>query len=157
MDQLRWFSTEQAKEKSATHIVNTQKKRHGRPFLFCSRCPVYRIINSAEIVKWVSESQRPLSIIEDRGFQKLMKTGRPTYKIPSRRTVGRDVKHVFKKTRKRIAKMLQVGVRYGIIMIDSPLAGPRWCIAFRYRRLDVSESQGICCGHSAFRAEQRTH
>jgi hypothetical protein len=157
MDQLRRFSTEQAKEKSATHIVNTRKKRHGRPFLFCSCCPVYRIINSAEIVKWVSESQRPLSIVEDRGFQKLMKTGRPTYKIPSRRTVGRDVKHVFKKTRKRIAKMLQVRVQYGIIIIDSLLTGPRWCIAFRYRRLDVSKSQGICCCHSAFQAEGRTH
>ena len=38
-----------------------------------------------------------------------MKTGRPDYYIPSRYTVARDVKQVFKKTRKRIAKMLQVG------------------------------------------------
>jgi hypothetical protein len=37
-----------------------------------------------------------------------MKTGRPEYYIPSRITVARDVKHVFKKTRERIGKMLKV-------------------------------------------------
>ena len=62
----------------------------------------------AEIVKWVSESMRPFSIVEDDGFKSLMKTGRPDYYLPSRHTVARDVKQVFKKTRMRIAKMLQV-------------------------------------------------
>jgi hypothetical protein len=37
-----------------------------------------------------------------------MKTGRPEYYLPSRSTVSRDVKEVFKRVRKRIAKMLQV-------------------------------------------------
>jgi hypothetical protein len=36
-----------------------------------------------------------------------MKTGRPEYYIPSPTTVSRDVKQVFVKARKRIAKMLQ--------------------------------------------------
>jgi hypothetical protein len=62
----------------------------------------------AAIVKWVSESMRPFSIVEDDGFKDLMKTGRPDHYLPSRRTVVRDVKEVFKKTGKRIAKMLQV-------------------------------------------------
>jgi hypothetical protein len=62
----------------------------------------------AEIVRWVSESMRPFSIVDDRGFQSLMKTGRPTYYIPSASTVSRDVKQVFVKVRGRIAKMLQV-------------------------------------------------
>lgn len=61
-------------------------------------------------MKWVSESMRPFNIVEDDGFKTLMKTGRPEYYLPSRRTVVRDVKEVFKKTRKRIAKMLQVCV-----------------------------------------------
>ena len=65
-------------------------------------------IDRIEIAKWVAESQRPFSIVEDDGFKTLMKTGRPDYYIPSRYTVARDVKQVFKKTRKRIAKMLQV-------------------------------------------------
>ncbi|RXW23667.1 hypothetical protein EST38_g2184 [Candolleomyces aberdarensis] len=60
-----------------------------------------------EIVRWVAESIRPASIVEDNGFKVLMKTGRPHYKLPSRFTVARDVHEVFKRTRARIAKMLQ--------------------------------------------------
>ena len=37
-----------------------------------------------------------------------MKTGRPEYHIPSAETVSNDVKDVFVRVRKRIAKMLQV-------------------------------------------------
>jgi hypothetical protein len=66
------------------------------------------VLDRAEIVRWVSESLRPFKIVEDRGFQSLMKTGRPEYYIPSASTVSRDVKLVFAKTRERIAKMLQV-------------------------------------------------
>jgi len=59
-------------------------------------------------VRWVSESLRPFSIVEDRGFQCLMKTGRPVYYIPSRWTVSRDVRLVFSCTHTRVATMLQV-------------------------------------------------
>ena len=61
-----------------------------------------------EIVRWVAESLRPFSIVEDRGFQSLMKTSRPAYYIPSRWTVSRDVRLVFARTQSHIAKMLQV-------------------------------------------------
>lgn len=67
--------------------------------------------NRAEIVRWVAESSRPLNIVKDRGFQSLMKTGRPEYWIPSPSTVARDVKLVFAKTRNRIARMLKVSWR----------------------------------------------
>jgi len=50
---------------------------------------------------------RPFNIVKDRGFQSLMKTGRPECYIPSPSTVSRDVKLVFAKARLRIAKMLQ--------------------------------------------------
>ena len=66
----------------------------------------------AEIVRWVAESTRPFSIVDDRGFQSLMKTGRPEYYIPSRWTVSRDVKLVFARTRQHIAKMLKVSNQY---------------------------------------------
>lgn len=66
------------------------------------------MICSVEIVKWVSENKRPFSIVKDRGFQQLMKTGRPETHIPSPETVSRDVKNVFVRVRKRIAKWLQV-------------------------------------------------
>jgi hypothetical protein len=63
----------------------------------------------AEIVRWVSKNMRPFSIVGDRAFLSLMKTGRPEYYIPSPSTVSRDVKLVFRNARKRMAKMLQVG------------------------------------------------
>ena len=62
----------------------------------------------AEIVQWVSENKHPFAIVNDRGFQSLMKTGRPEYHIPSPGTVSHDVKNVFVRARKQIAKMLQV-------------------------------------------------
>jgi len=64
--------------------------------------------NRAEIVRWVSENARPFEIVKDRGFQSLMKTGRPEYYIPSPSTVSRDVHLVFAHTRQRISKMLRV-------------------------------------------------
>jgi hypothetical protein len=63
---------------------------------------------SAEIVRWIAENKRPFQIVNDRGFQSLMKTGRPAYHIPSAETVSRDVKGVFVLVRQHIAKMLQV-------------------------------------------------
>ena len=71
-------------------------------FLLCN------VVHRAEIVKWVCESLRPFVIVKDRGFQCLMKTGRPEYYIPSNLTVSRDVRLVFARTRVRVAKMLKV-------------------------------------------------
>jgi hypothetical protein len=51
---------------------------------------------------------RAMNIIDDPGFHRLMKTGRPHYKIPSSRTVARDVHVVFNRVKERIARMLQV-------------------------------------------------
>jgi hypothetical protein len=54
------------------------------------------------------ESNRPFQIVNDRGFQCLMKTGRPEYYIPSAETLSCDVKKVFVQVRGRIAKGLRV-------------------------------------------------
>ena len=51
-------------------------------------------------------------MIDDPGFHRLMKTGRPQYRIPSSRTVARDVHVVFQRVKERIAKMLQVSFLY---------------------------------------------
>ena len=61
-----------------------------------------------ELVRWVSKSLRPFSIVKDEGFQCLMETGRPGYYIPSPKTVSRDVKQAFTKTHVWIAKLLRV-------------------------------------------------
>ncbi|KAG1850974.1 hypothetical protein C8R48DRAFT_570468, partial [Suillus tomentosus] len=47
------------------------------------------------------------SIVKDRGFVLLMKMGQPEYYIPAPKTVARDVRLVFVKTRRCIARMLQ--------------------------------------------------
>ncbi|KAL6307931.1 hypothetical protein BKA93DRAFT_714467, partial [Sparassis latifolia] len=49
----------------------------------------------------------PFAIVEDHGFQNLMKTGRPEYWIPLRWTVARDVHKVFARCRTWVARMLQ--------------------------------------------------
>ncbi|KAF9560223.1 hypothetical protein CPC08DRAFT_613634, partial [Agrocybe pediades] len=54
-----------------------------------------------------STETRPYTIVKDRGFMSLMKTGRPNYYIPSPSTVSRDVRVVFARSRQRIATMLQ--------------------------------------------------
>ena len=51
---------------------------------------------------------RSMTIVDDPAFHRLMKTGRPQYRIPSSRTVARDVHAVFQRVKERIAKMLQV-------------------------------------------------
>lgn len=63
-----------------------------------------------ECVRWVAESMRSMRIVDDPGFHRLMKTGRPHYKIPSARTVARDVHAVFLRAKERISKMLQVSI-----------------------------------------------
>jgi hypothetical protein len=49
-------------------------------------------------------------MVDDTGFHRLMKTGRPHIRIPSYRTVARDVHVVFKRVKERIAKKLQVSL-----------------------------------------------
>ena len=51
---------------------------------------------------------RPFKIVEDHGFQCLMKTGHPDYYIPLAQTVSHDIKKVFTQCQERIAKMSQV-------------------------------------------------
>ncbi|PIL33222.1 hypothetical protein GSI_04672 [Ganoderma sinense ZZ0214-1] len=72
-----------------------------------SHQPHTRAETRLEIAKWVCESVRPFNIVKDPGFLVLMKTGRPNYYIPSPSTVAHDVKTIFARTRKRIARLLQ--------------------------------------------------
>ncbi|KAF9536807.1 hypothetical protein CPC08DRAFT_608123, partial [Agrocybe pediades] len=55
----------------------------------------------------ITYSHKQHTASQTRGFKCLMLTGRHNYRLPSRVTVARDVKRVFKKARKCIAKMLQ--------------------------------------------------
>jgi hypothetical protein len=73
----------------------------------------------AEIVRWVTESARPFEIVRDRGWESLMKTGRPGYWTPSPKTVACDVRQVFVRSRQRIANLLKVGDVHPSAMSDA--------------------------------------
>jgi hypothetical protein len=97
----------------------------------------------AEIVRWVAESVRPFSIVEDRGFKLLMKT---EYYLPSTSTVSRDVRLVFGRTRERISKMLQVRISTFILSEEfKTYLGIRGWHQFRNWCLDVPKPLRICC------------
>jgi len=99
------------KEKSPTHISNTQRLKQSK-FLSITTLWMWLMTNTqkVEIVWWVSESLQPFEIVKDCGFECLMKTGRPKYYIPSPSTVLCNVRLVFAQTCKHIAKMLWVGL-----------------------------------------------
>ena len=69
----------------------------------------------------------PFTIVKDRRFQSLMKTGRPDYHIPSPKTVSCNIKKVFVHCCQRISKILQVGTVL-TIQSDIWLPNPPECI-----------------------------
>ena len=89
--------------------------------MFVRKKNINRLRGRVECVRWVAKSMRSMKIIDDPGFHRLMKTGRPHYRIPSSRTLARDVHVVFRRVKERIAKMLQVSFFLGgFIMISLP-------------------------------------
>ena len=74
-----------------------------------------------------------MKIVDDPGFHRLMKTGRPHYKIPSGRTVTRDVHVVFRKVKEWIATMLQVSILFIVQFLSYShlFEGVHWPLEFR--------------------------
>jgi hypothetical protein len=63
--------------------------------------------NSAHLVKWITENNRPANIINDRELRDLLTTGWPNIELPSNNTIFRDIKASFEKCQDRITKLLQ--------------------------------------------------
>jgi hypothetical protein len=64
--------------------------------------------HSAHLVKWITENNRPVNIINDRELRNLLTAGRPSVELPSNRTISRDINASFEKCQMRVAKLLQV-------------------------------------------------
>jgi hypothetical protein len=96
---------------SYSHQQHTKTEAKYMPYLFTYILDLKH--DRVEIVRWVAESIWPFKIVKDRGFQSLMKTGRPEYYIPSPSTVSCDIQIVFSRTWQQIAKMLHVSKRIG--------------------------------------------
>jgi hypothetical protein len=58
-------------------------------------------------VKWITKSNHPARIIDDRELRELLLTGRPTMQLPSASTIARDIRSSFLFCRDRIAKLLR--------------------------------------------------
>jgi hypothetical protein len=95
-----------------TGSISAAFERKGKGKVTYSNRQHTRAETRVELVRWVSKSLRPFDIVNDESFQCLMKTGRPGYYLPSPKTVSRDVKTVFARTRIRIAKLLRVSARH---------------------------------------------
>ncbi|KAL1759027.1 hypothetical protein FB107DRAFT_205984 [Schizophyllum commune] len=93
--------------KAARDAVTTPSKRDGDIALAFERKGKGKIMYSTRQHTKTKVSFQPFAIVEDDGFKGLMKTGRPEIYLPSQATVSRDVKRVFLRSRKRIAKFLQ--------------------------------------------------
>jgi hypothetical protein len=63
---------------------------------------------SAHLVKWLTENNRPINIINDRELRELLTAGRPSIQLPTNPTILRDIHMSFEKCQVRIAKLLQV-------------------------------------------------
>ncbi|KAI0047000.1 hypothetical protein FA95DRAFT_1479763, partial [Auriscalpium vulgare] len=61
----------------------------------------------AHVVKWITESSRPINIINDRELQELLTAGRPSIQVPSHFTIARDIKAAFGPERERIGGLLR--------------------------------------------------
>ena len=61
----------------------------------------------AHLVKWVTENNRPINVINDRELCNLLTAGWPNINLPSSDTISHDIQASFKKCWERIAKLLQ--------------------------------------------------
>lgn len=57
---------------------------------------------------WVAESLRPSSIVEDPGYRRLVKTGRPEFVTPSAKTVMHDILRIFDHAHSRVGRLIKV-------------------------------------------------
>lgn len=148
----------QGRERWRTHIKPTLRRRLSRSVL-CGGVALYWYnLDRVEIVKWVAKSMRPMSIVEDKGFKMLMKTSQPNYKLSKQMTVAYDVKHVFKKSKKRMKKLLQisVSVRNWIYLMDIIL-GTQWSFEFQNGGMNVTKPQSLCCYYHTLWAKWHAH
>ncbi|KAJ7190630.1 hypothetical protein GGX14DRAFT_382010 [Mycena pura] len=61
----------------------------------------------AHFVRWIAEANRPVRIVEDRELKELLGAGRPGLRIPSRRTVARDLNAAYERCSEHVKDLLE--------------------------------------------------
>jgi hypothetical protein len=59
-------------------------------------------------VRWITENNRPVNVINDRALRELLLSGRPNIELPSHFTISCDIRASFEKCQECIGKILQV-------------------------------------------------
>jgi hypothetical protein len=99
-----------ANSRSSTRIVFTPTPKYGMLIWnFLSQTIIY-FNNSAHLIRWITENNRPPNIVNDRKLRELLTVGRPTTNLPSHQTISRDIDTSFKKCQACVAKLLQVSI-----------------------------------------------
>ena len=93
---------------STTHTKCTQTRRRCE-YLLQFLDVTYTML-SAHLVKWVTESNRPVNIVDDRELRELLCAGRPHLNIPSPDTLARKIHLAYERARERIGKLLRISV-----------------------------------------------
>lgn len=97
-----------ANNQSSIRIVFTQTQKSGNDFFKSFYRTVLNPRDSAHLVKWITENNRPANIINDWELRDLLTAGRPSIELPSNQTISRDINASFEKCRARISKLLKV-------------------------------------------------
>jgi hypothetical protein len=103
-----------ANNRSDIRTVSTRTLKSGRFSLIYIYVPILTYC-SAHLVKWVTENNRPINIINDRELRDLLTAGRPSISLPTNPTISRDIDASFEKCRERISKLLQVSSFFSLI------------------------------------------
>ena len=73
---------------------------------------------SACLVKWVTENNRAMNIINDQELHNLLTVGQPSIHLPSHDTISRDINAAYEKCRDQVAKLLQVSLVSHCLLIS---------------------------------------
>lgn len=72
--------------------------------------PLTKTEGEAFTAQWICESLRPFDIVEDPGYRRLVKTGRPDFPTPSSKTLRQNVYNIYDRVLPRVSRMLKVSV-----------------------------------------------
>ncbi|KAJ7255157.1 hypothetical protein C8J57DRAFT_1075719, partial [Mycena rebaudengoi] len=76
------------------YIIHTPSRSFGTFYYFSSIKP-YLLLHSARLIRWITEANQPLKIVQDRQLEDLLTAGWPELKVPSCSIVMRDLKAVY--------------------------------------------------------------
>ncbi|KAJ3966678.1 hypothetical protein EV361DRAFT_551238 [Lentinula raphanica] len=94
-------------KKSQGKLTAALKTTKGWAKTFATRPPEKEQIRVVT-ARWVAENARPFRMVQDRSYRWLQKEGRPSHYVPSKETVARDVKKLYRLTKAKLAEELQV-------------------------------------------------